>query len=91
VVVASEEVAKSSRSPIKARIVASATSGVAPKEIFIAPVTAVQKVLAKAEIGSPGTMQAVIKALKEKQVIIKEGVAYRLYDVFLEHYLRYFG
>jgi len=45
----------------------------------------------KAEIGSPGTMQAVIKALKEKQVIIKEGVAYRLYDVFLEHYLRYFG
>ena len=50
VVVASEEVAKSSRSPIKARIVASATSGVAPKEIFIAPVTAVRKVLAKAEM-----------------------------------------
>ena len=45
----------------------------------------------KAEIGSPGTMQAVINALKEKQVIIKEGAAYRLYDVFLEHYLRYFG
>lgn len=47
--------------------------------------------MAKAEIGSPGTMQAVINALKEKQVIIKEGVAYRLYDVFLEHYLMYFG
>ena len=47
--------------------------------------------MAKAEIGSPGTMQAVINALKEKQVIIKEGDAYRLYDVFLEHYLRYFG
>ena len=29
--------------------------------------------MAKAEIGSPGTMQAVINALKEKQVIIKEG------------------
>ena len=48
VVVVSEAVARQSRSPIKARIVASATSGVAPKEIFIAPVTAVQKVLAKA-------------------------------------------
>lgn len=47
--------------------------------------------MAKAEISSPGTMQSVIKALKEKQVIIKEGNAYRLYDVFLEHYLRYFG
>ena len=47
--------------------------------------------MTKAEIGSPGTMQAVINALKEKQVIIKEGAAYRLYDVFLEHYLRYFG
>lgn len=29
--------------------------------------------------------------IAEKQVIIKEGNAYRLYDVFLEHYLRYFG
>jgi acetyl-CoA C-acetyltransferase len=49
-VVVSEEVARASRSPIKARIVASATSGVAPKEIFIAPVTAVEKVLAKAKL-----------------------------------------
>jgi len=47
--------------------------------------------MTKAEIGSPGTMQSVINALKEKQVIIKEGDAYRLYDVYLEHYLRYFG
>lgn len=47
--------------------------------------------MSKAEISSPGTMQAVIKALQEKQVIIKEGKTYRLYDVFLEHYLRYFG
>jgi acetyl-CoA C-acetyltransferase len=47
-VVVSEDVARQSRSPLKARIVASATSGVAPKEIFIAPVSAVQKVLAKA-------------------------------------------
>jgi acetyl-CoA C-acetyltransferase len=48
VVVASEDVARDIRSPLKARIVAAATSGVAPKEIFIAPVTAVQMVLAKA-------------------------------------------
>ncbi len=50
VVVVSEQVAKESRSPLKARIVATATSGVAPKEIFIAPVTAVQQVLAKAKM-----------------------------------------
>jgi acetyl-CoA C-acetyltransferase len=50
VVVVSEQIARASRSPIKARIVASATSGVAPKEIFIAPVTAVQQVLAKARL-----------------------------------------
>ena len=48
VVVVSQQVAHVSRSPLKARIVASATSGVAPKEIFIAPVTAVQMVLPKA-------------------------------------------
>jgi acetyl-CoA C-acetyltransferase len=45
VVVVNERLARQSSSPIKARIVASATSGVAPKEIFIAPVTAIQKVL----------------------------------------------
>ncbi len=50
VVVASEKVAANSSAPIKARIVATATSGVAPKEIFIAPVTAVQQVLAKARM-----------------------------------------
>lgn len=49
-VVASEEIARQSRSPLKARIVATATSGVAPKEIFIAPVSAVEKVLAKAKL-----------------------------------------
>ncbi len=36
--------------PLKARIVASATSGVPPKEIFIAPVSAIEKVLAKAKL-----------------------------------------
>jgi acetyl-CoA C-acetyltransferase len=46
--VASEEVASSVQSPIKARILATATHGVAPKELFIAPVGAIEKVLRKA-------------------------------------------
>lgn len=50
VVVVNEALARESSSPLKARIVASATSGVEPKEIFIAPVTAMQKVLAKANL-----------------------------------------
>jgi acetyl-CoA C-acetyltransferase len=50
VVVASEEVAQAISSPLKARIVATATSGVEPKEIFIAPVSAIQKVLRKADL-----------------------------------------
>ena len=45
----------------------------------------------KAEVNSPGSMQAAIKALLDKQVIIKEDESYRLYDVFLEHYLRFFS
>jgi acetyl-CoA C-acetyltransferase len=50
VLVVSEKVAASIRSPIKARIVAAAASGVPPKEIFIAPVSAIEKVLAKAKL-----------------------------------------
>lgn len=50
VAVVSEKIARESRTPLKARIIATATSGVAPKEIFIAPVSAVQKVLAKAKM-----------------------------------------
>jgi acetyl-CoA C-acetyltransferase len=50
VVVASEAVARQHNSPIKARIIATATSGVAPKELFIAPVSAIEKVLAKANL-----------------------------------------
>ena len=50
VVVVSEEVATGIETPIKARIVASATSGVDPKEIFIAPVDAIEKVLAQAKM-----------------------------------------
>jgi len=48
VVVVDDELARRSESPLKARIVATATSGVEPKEIFIAPVSAMQRVLAKA-------------------------------------------
>lgn len=50
VVVADAATAAKSKSPFKARIVASATSGVEPKDIFIAPVTAVEMVLKKAEM-----------------------------------------
>ncbi|HEV3025735.1 MAG TPA: acetyl-CoA C-acetyltransferase [Pirellulales bacterium] len=50
VVVVDEAKARESRTPLTARIVAAATSGVAPKEVFIAPVTAIQKVLAKARL-----------------------------------------
>jgi acetyl-CoA C-acetyltransferase len=50
VVVVNEQLAAASKSPFKARIVASATSGVPAKELFIAPVTAIQQVLAKARM-----------------------------------------
>jgi acetyl-CoA C-acetyltransferase len=50
VIVADETYAKENLSPLKAKIVAAATSGVEPKEIFIAPVEAIQRVLAKARL-----------------------------------------
>ena len=50
VVVANEELARESNLPIKAEIIASAASGVAPKDLFIAPVSAIQMVLAKAKM-----------------------------------------
>ena len=53
-VVASEATAVRFSSPIKARIVASATSGVEPKDLFIAPVSAIEKVLAKAKLTLDG-------------------------------------
>lgn len=49
-VVVDEAMAAGSDSPIKARIVAAATSGGPPKEIFIAPVSAMEKALAKARM-----------------------------------------
>jgi acetyl-CoA C-acetyltransferase len=48
VVVADESTTARHSGDIKARIVATATSGVAPKELFIAPVSAIERVLAKA-------------------------------------------
>ncbi|HZL91133.1 MAG TPA: acetyl-CoA C-acyltransferase [Pirellulaceae bacterium] len=53
-VVASEAVAQKFSSSIKARIVASAASGVEPKDLFIAPVSAIEKVLAKAKLTLDG-------------------------------------
>ena len=50
VVVVSESAVRDFPSTFKARIVASATSGVPPKDLFIAPVSAIEKVLAKARL-----------------------------------------
>lgn len=47
-VVVDEATAKTAQTPWKAKIIAYHTSGVAPRDIFIAPVTAVRGVLAKA-------------------------------------------
>jgi len=51
VVVVDEERAAKALAPIKARIVASATSGVEPKEVFLSPVGAIERVLARAGWG----------------------------------------
>ncbi|CAN5432113.1 acetyl-CoA C-acetyltransferase [soil metagenome] len=50
VVVANAKTVEELKATPLARIVATATSGVAPKDIFIAPVTAIQQVLAKAKL-----------------------------------------
>ena len=50
VVVVSEDLARRSSSPLKARIVATAVHAVEPKDLFIAPVGAIEKVLAKANL-----------------------------------------
>lgn len=50
VIVTSEAVAQMSKSPWKARIVASAASGRAPKDLFLAPIDAVRSVLQKAAL-----------------------------------------
>ena len=50
VVVVSETLAKAHPTMLKARIVATATSGVAPQDLFIAPVSAIEQVLAKARM-----------------------------------------
>lgn len=52
VMVVDEETANASSSPIKAKILACHTSGTDPKDLFIAPVTAVQGALKKAGLGT---------------------------------------
>jgi len=42
-----------------------------------------------AEVKSASSMQRILKTLLDKQVVIREKNIYRLYDVFLEHFLRY--
>jgi acetyl-CoA C-acetyltransferase len=50
VVVAGEKAADVSKSALKARIVATATSGLAPKDLFLAPVSAIEQVLIRARL-----------------------------------------
>jgi acetyl-CoA C-acetyltransferase len=50
VVVASEDIARQSTSALKARIVATSMHAVEPKDLFIAPVGAIEKVLKKASL-----------------------------------------
>ena len=45
--------------------------------------------LRTADFTNASSMRRAIKSLEEKQIIIKEEGSYRLYDVFLEHYLKY--
>jgi acetyl-CoA C-acetyltransferase len=52
VVVATEWRAKATESAIRARIVANATSGIEPRDVFLAPIDAVRKVLAKAGLSA---------------------------------------
>jgi acetyl-CoA C-acetyltransferase len=50
VVVVDESIAQQQASSTCVRIVATATSGVDPKEVFIAPISAIEQVLAKAQL-----------------------------------------
>lgn len=50
VLVADDALAREHRSALTARIVAYATSGVAPKDVFIAPISAIEQVLHKARL-----------------------------------------
>jgi acetyl-CoA C-acetyltransferase len=52
VVVASRRRAEKENWPVLARVVAHATSGVEPRDLFIAPISAVRKVLQKAKLSS---------------------------------------
>lgn len=45
--------------------------------------------LESAQIKSASSMQRIMEYLEDKQFIIEEEGEYRLYDVFLEHFLRY--
>ncbi len=42
-----------------------------------------------ANFTNSSSMRRAVKALEEKQIIIKDGDFYRLYDVFLGHYLKF--
>lgn len=51
-VVVDEGLAQGANTPFKARIVASATASLAPKDLFVAPVAAIRRVLEKAKLAT---------------------------------------
>lgn len=52
VIVVDEALAQSAPGPLKARIVASASASLAPKDLFIAPIAAIRRVLEKAQLST---------------------------------------
>jgi acetyl-CoA C-acetyltransferase len=50
VVVVDEAIAQGVQAPLKAKIIASASASLAPKDLFLAPIAAVRNVLAKAQL-----------------------------------------
>ncbi|MFB6320478.1 ATP-binding protein [Saccharicrinis sp. FJH54] len=66
----------------------SVLKGVAKSGTVSSPNSAVFMEIAK--IKSVSSMYRAFNALLDKQLVIKDNDTYRLYDVFLEHYLKYF-
>jgi len=60
---------------------------IASEGVTISPTSA--SFLEKVPAATPSSVQRIIQALLDKQLIIKEEQGYRLYDVFLEHYLKW--
>jgi len=59
----------------------------AKEGLVISPTSS--KFLMESEVINASSMQRIIQTLSDKQLIIKEEDGYRIYDVFLAHFLKY--